>query len=32
MEVEAAMEVVRYFKGEPFVNPVPEAEYLIQAE
>ena len=32
MEVEAAMEVVRYFKGEPFANPVPEAEYLIQAE
>ncbi|HLH32091.1 MAG TPA: phosphoglycerate dehydrogenase [Terriglobia bacterium] len=27
MEVEAAMEVVRYFRGEPFATPVPESEY-----
>jgi D-3-phosphoglycerate dehydrogenase len=32
MEVEAAMEVIRYFRREPFANPVPEAEYLIQNE
>jgi D-3-phosphoglycerate dehydrogenase len=32
MELEAAQEVVRYFRGEPFMTPVPEAEYLIQAE
>lgn len=32
METEAAMEVVRYFRGEPFATPVPEAEYLLQAE
>ena len=31
MELEAAQEVVRYFKGESFVNPVPEAEYRNQA-
>jgi D-3-phosphoglycerate dehydrogenase len=30
MESEATLEVVRYFKGEPFATPVPEAEYLIQ--
>jgi len=32
MELEAAREVVRYFRGEPFVTPVPEAEYLVQSE
>jgi len=32
MELEAATEVVRYFKGQPFGNPVPEAEYLSQRE
>jgi len=32
MESEAAQEVVRYFKGESFAMPVPEAEYLIQVE
>jgi D-3-phosphoglycerate dehydrogenase len=31
MELEAAREVVRYFKGEPFANPVPEEEYRNQA-
>lgn len=30
METEAAMEVVRYFRGEPFRTPVPESEYLLQ--
>jgi D-3-phosphoglycerate dehydrogenase len=32
MEVEAASEVVRYFQGQPFANPVPEAEYLMQSD
>jgi D-3-phosphoglycerate dehydrogenase / 2-oxoglutarate reductase len=32
MELEAAREVIRYFRGEPFVTPVPEAEYLVQSE
>jgi D-3-phosphoglycerate dehydrogenase / 2-oxoglutarate reductase len=32
MEMEAAQEVIRYFKGEPFASPVPEAEYLMQVE
>ena len=27
MELEAAQEVVRYFRGEPFAIPVPEEEY-----
>jgi hypothetical protein len=27
MEMQAAMEVVRYFRGEPFATPVPESEY-----
>jgi D-3-phosphoglycerate dehydrogenase len=30
METEAAEEVVRYFSDEPFRNPVPENEYLLQ--
>jgi D-3-phosphoglycerate dehydrogenase / 2-oxoglutarate reductase len=30
MELEAAREVVRYFKGESFANPVPEEEYESQ--
>ena len=30
METEAAQEVVRYFRREPFASPAPEAEYLIQ--
>jgi len=32
MELGAATEVVRYFRGEPSLIPVPEAEYLIQSE
>jgi D-3-phosphoglycerate dehydrogenase / 2-oxoglutarate reductase len=32
MESDAAQEVVRYFRGEPFATPVPEAEYLIQVK
>jgi D-3-phosphoglycerate dehydrogenase len=32
MEMQAAMEVVRYFRGEPFATPVPESEYLLQAK
>jgi len=32
MEMEAAQEVVRYFRGDPFASPVPEAEYLLQRE
>jgi D-3-phosphoglycerate dehydrogenase len=32
MEMEATQEVIRYFRGEPFATPVPEAEYLLQAE
>ena len=32
MEMEAAQEVVRYFRGEPFATPVPEEEYLNQSE
>ena len=32
MEMEAATEVVRYFRGEPYLTPVPESEYLLQAE
>jgi D-3-phosphoglycerate dehydrogenase len=28
MELEAAQEVVRYFRNEPFAIPVPEEEYL----
>jgi D-3-phosphoglycerate dehydrogenase len=31
MELEAVEEVIRYFRGEPLINPVPEAEYLLQA-
>ena len=31
MEVEATQEVIRYFRGEPFANPVPAAEYALQA-
>lgn len=32
MELEAAQEVVRYFKGLPFARPVPESEYLTEGE
>ena len=32
MEMGAAMEVVHYFRGEPFDIPVPESEYLLQAD
>ena len=32
MEIEAAQEVVRYFRGDPFASPVPDAEYLMQVE
>src|SRR5215831_657571 len=32
MELQAAREVVRYFRREPFVTPVPEEEYLLQIE
>jgi D-3-phosphoglycerate dehydrogenase len=31
MELEAAREVVRFFRGEPLAIPVPEEEYAIQA-
>ena len=30
MEVEAVGEVIRYFRREPFLTPVPDAEYAIQ--
>jgi D-3-phosphoglycerate dehydrogenase / 2-oxoglutarate reductase len=30
MEVEAAQEVIRYFRREPFAMQVPEAEYILQ--
>src|SRR5215471_6283332 len=30
MELQAAKEVIRYFHGQPFATPVPEAEYLMQ--
>jgi D-3-phosphoglycerate dehydrogenase len=32
MEMGAAIEVVHYFRGEPFDIPVPESEYLLQAD
>jgi D-3-phosphoglycerate dehydrogenase / 2-oxoglutarate reductase len=32
MELEAAQEVVRYFKHEPFACPVPESEYLEEGQ
>lgn len=32
METEAAKEVIRYFRSEPFATPVPEAEYALQAQ
>ena len=32
MELEAAQEVVRYFKGQPFSCPVPESEYVAEGE
>jgi D-3-phosphoglycerate dehydrogenase len=32
MELGAAEEVVRYFRGEPPVSPVPEEEYVLQIE
>jgi D-3-phosphoglycerate dehydrogenase len=32
MEVQAAEEVIRYFRGERSARPVPESEYLIQSE
>ena len=32
MELEAAHEVIRYFKGEPLVCPVPESEYAAEAD
>ena len=31
MELEAAQETVRYFRGEPLAIPVPEEEYREQA-
>ncbi len=30
METEAAAEVIRFYRGEPFQTPVPESEYLLQ--
>lgn len=27
MELEAVQEVIRFFRGEPFANPVPDSEY-----
>src|SRR5262249_17560848 len=32
MEVEAAQEIIHYYRGEPFATPVPESEYLLQGE
>jgi D-3-phosphoglycerate dehydrogenase len=32
MEIEAAREVIHYFRGEPFDLPVPESEYLLQTD
>jgi D-3-phosphoglycerate dehydrogenase len=32
MELEAAQEVVRHFKGEPFATPVPDDEYANESE
>jgi D-3-phosphoglycerate dehydrogenase len=32
MELEAAQEVVRYFKGQPFSCPVPDSEYTAEGE
>jgi D-3-phosphoglycerate dehydrogenase len=32
MELEAAQEVVRYFKRQPFACPVPESEYLAEGQ
>jgi D-3-phosphoglycerate dehydrogenase len=32
MELEAAQEVIRYFKREPFAIPVPEEEYVSQSD
>jgi D-3-phosphoglycerate dehydrogenase len=32
MEMEAAAEVIRFYRGEPFQAPVPESEYILQAE
>jgi D-3-phosphoglycerate dehydrogenase len=32
MEMEAAAEVIRFYRGEPFQTPVPESEYILQAE
>jgi len=32
MELEAAQEVVRYFRGQAFACPVPEAEYVAEGE
>ncbi|HEY2380146.1 MAG TPA: phosphoglycerate dehydrogenase [Terriglobia bacterium] len=32
METQAAKEVIRYFRGEPFAMPVPDSEYALQAE
>jgi D-3-phosphoglycerate dehydrogenase len=32
MELEAAQEIVRYFKRQPFACPVPESEYLAERE
>ncbi len=32
MEMEAAMEVIRYFRGESLITLVPEEEYALQAE
>jgi D-3-phosphoglycerate dehydrogenase len=32
MEIEAAREVIRYYRGEPFATPVPEAEYVLQKD
>jgi D-3-phosphoglycerate dehydrogenase len=32
MEMGAAMEVVHYFRGEAFDTPVPESEYMLQAD
>lgn len=32
MEVEAAQEIIRYYRGEAFATPVPDSEYLLQRD
>ncbi|MDA1091406.1 MAG: lactate dehydrogenase, partial [Proteobacteria bacterium] len=32
MEIEAVEEIVRFFSGEPFANPIPEEEHDLARE